>query len=60
MYIALMMRDSKFTDIFEKLLGIDGSSHSGTYGYNALHAAIRNGNPGENYGVQLRSHGKLA
>ena len=45
MYIALMMRDSKFTDIFEKLLGIDGSSHSGTYGYNALHAAIRNGNP---------------
>uniref|UniRef100_A0A0E0BHB4 PGG domain-containing protein n=1 Tax=Oryza glumipatula TaxID=40148 RepID=A0A0E0BHB4_9ORYZ len=42
MFIAAM-RD--FTDIFRKLLGIPGSAHVGCYGYNALHAAVRNGNP---------------
>ncbi|XP_062202925.1 ankyrin repeat-containing protein NPR4-like [Phragmites australis] len=43
MFIAVM-RD--FTDIFEKLLEIPDSSHVGTYGHNALHAAVRNGNAG--------------
>ncbi|EEE51922.1 hypothetical protein OsJ_33532 [Oryza sativa Japonica Group] len=42
MYIAVM-RD--FTDIFRKLLGIPGSAHVGCHGRNALHAAVRNGNP---------------
>lgn len=46
MFIAVM-RD--FTDVSEKLLGIPGSSHVGTYGHNALHATVRNGNAGENY-----------
>uniref|UniRef100_A0A0D3HK66 PGG domain-containing protein n=2 Tax=Oryza TaxID=4527 RepID=A0A0D3HK66_9ORYZ len=41
MFIAVM-RD--FTDVSEKLLGIPGSSHVGTYGHNALHATVRNGN----------------
>lgn len=45
MYIAVM-RD--FTDIFRKLLGIPGSAHVGCHGRNALHAAVRNGNPGKN------------
>lgn len=46
MFIAVM-RD--FTDVSEKLLEIPGSSHVGTYGHNALHATVRNGNAGENY-----------
>ncbi|KAM3355363.1 hypothetical protein ACQJBY_025877 [Aegilops geniculata] len=43
MYMAAM-RD--FTDISEKLLEIPGSAHTGPCGYNALHAAVRNGNAG--------------
>ncbi|EAY75428.1 hypothetical protein OsI_03331 [Oryza sativa Indica Group] len=43
MFIAVM-RD--FTDVSEKLLEIPGSSHVGTYGHNALHATVRNGNAG--------------
>ncbi|WVZ64167.1 hypothetical protein U9M48_013730, partial [Paspalum notatum var. saurae] len=41
MFIALM-RD--FTDVFEKLLEIPDSAHSGVFGFNVLHAAVRNGN----------------
>jgi ankyrin repeat protein len=48
MFIAVM-RD--FTDIFEKLLKISDSAHGGTSGYNALHAAVRNGNQGETYTI---------
>ncbi|CAL4948018.1 unnamed protein product [Urochloa decumbens] len=42
MFIAVM-RD--FTDVFEKLLAITVSAHSGAIGFNALHAAVTNGNP---------------
>ncbi|XP_062197953.1 ankyrin repeat-containing protein At5g02620-like [Phragmites australis] len=41
MFIAVM-RD--FTDVFEALLQIPDSAHSGISGFNALHAAVRNGN----------------
>ncbi|KAJ1275137.1 hypothetical protein BS78_05G113500 [Paspalum vaginatum] len=41
MFIAVM-RD--YVDVFEKLLEIPGSAHGGARGYNALHAALRNGN----------------
>uniref|UniRef100_A0A0D9XQW3 PGG domain-containing protein n=1 Tax=Leersia perrieri TaxID=77586 RepID=A0A0D9XQW3_9ORYZ len=42
MYLALT-RD--FKDVFEKLFAIPGSAHSGSYSYNVLHAAVKNGNP---------------
>ncbi|KAJ1275132.1 hypothetical protein BS78_05G113400 [Paspalum vaginatum] len=41
MFIAVM-RD--YVDVLEKLLGIPESSDRGAYCYNALHAAVRNGN----------------
>ncbi|XP_040384617.1 ankyrin repeat-containing protein ITN1-like isoform X2 [Oryza brachyantha] len=41
MFIAVM---KDFTDVSEKLLEIPESSHVGTYGHNALHATVRNGN----------------
>ncbi|KAJ4794762.1 ankyrin repeat family protein [Rhynchospora pubera] len=43
MYIAV---SRGFSDVSERLLKIPISSHVGTYGENALHAAVRNGNPG--------------
>ncbi|KAG8089681.1 hypothetical protein GUJ93_ZPchr0011g28421 [Zizania palustris] len=42
MFIAAMR---EFTDVFRKLLEIPESAHVGSCGYNALHAAVRNGNP---------------
>ncbi|KAL6660512.1 hypothetical protein ACP70R_001547 [Stipagrostis hirtigluma subsp. patula] len=41
MFIAVVRN---YADIFEKLLEIPDSAHGGTYGHNALHAAVRNGN----------------
>ncbi|KAL6658575.1 hypothetical protein ACP70R_004161 [Stipagrostis hirtigluma subsp. patula] len=41
MFLAVM-RD--FADVFEALLMIPDSAHGGARGYNALHAAVRNGN----------------
>ncbi|CAO2141254.1 unnamed protein product [Urochloa humidicola] len=43
MFIAVTRND---VDIFEKLLEIPDSADSGAFGYNALHAAVRNGNSG--------------
>uniref|UniRef100_A0A0E0MEC5 Uncharacterized protein n=1 Tax=Oryza punctata TaxID=4537 RepID=A0A0E0MEC5_ORYPU len=45
MFIAAMRNSA---DIFDKLLSIPYSSHSGCAGDNTLHAAARNGNSGEN------------
>lgn len=45
MFIAAM-RD--FTDVLKKLLEIPESAHVGNNGKNALHAAVRSGNAGEN------------
>ena len=45
MFIAVMRN---FTDVFDKLLEIPDSAHSGAFGFNVLHAAVRNSNPGEN------------
>ncbi|RLM69413.1 protein ACCELERATED CELL DEATH 6-like isoform X1 [Panicum miliaceum] len=42
MFIAVMRN---FTDVLDKLLEIPESAHSGVFGFNVLHAAIRNGNP---------------
>lgn len=44
MFIAAMRN---FEDVVDKLLGIADSAHSGASGFNALHAAVRNGNTGE-------------
>jgi ankyrin repeat protein len=44
MFIAVMRN---YADVSEKLLEIPDSAHGGAYGYNALHAAVRSGNPGE-------------
>ncbi|KAK3119876.1 hypothetical protein QOZ80_9AG0676970 [Eleusine coracana subsp. coracana] len=41
MFIAVMRN---YADICEKLLEIPDSAHGGAFGYNALHAAVRNGN----------------
>ncbi|KAM0859630.1 hypothetical protein ACQ4PT_047062 [Festuca glaucescens] len=41
MFVAVM---KGFTDVTEKLLEIPGSAYSGPHKYNALHAAVRNGN----------------
>ncbi|KAL6658579.1 hypothetical protein ACP70R_004165 [Stipagrostis hirtigluma subsp. patula] len=41
MFIAVM---KNYADVFEKLLEIPDSAHGGAFGYNALHAAVRNGN----------------
>ncbi|WVZ53436.1 hypothetical protein U9M48_004379 [Paspalum notatum var. saurae] len=41
MFLAVMRG---YADVFEKLLEIPGSAHGGAYGFNALHAAVRNGN----------------
>lgn len=43
MFIAVMRN---YADVSEKLLEIPDSAHGGAYGYNALHAAVRSGNPG--------------
>ncbi|KAJ1275170.1 hypothetical protein BS78_05G115600 [Paspalum vaginatum] len=43
MFIAVR-RD--FKDVFEQLLKVHDSAHCGTRGYNVLHAAVCNGNPG--------------
>jgi hypothetical protein len=40
-----------YADVFEKLLEIPDSAHVGAHSFNALHAAVRNGNSGEKYGV---------
>ncbi|KAJ1264895.1 hypothetical protein BS78_08G036900, partial [Paspalum vaginatum] len=42
MFIAVMRN---YPDVFEKLLEIPDSADRGAYGYNALHAAVRSGNP---------------
>lgn len=44
MFIAVM-RD--YEDVFDAILNTAGSAHAGAGGYNALHAAVRNGNSGE-------------
>jgi ankyrin repeat protein len=44
MFIAAMRN---FEDVLDKLLGIHDSADSGAFGFNALHAAVRNGNKGE-------------
>lgn len=44
LFIAVMRN---YADVAEKLLEIPDSAHVGAYGYNALHAAVRSGNPGE-------------
>ncbi|KAJ1276884.1 hypothetical protein BS78_05G250600, partial [Paspalum vaginatum] len=41
MFIAVMRN---YVDIFERLLEIPDSAHGGPTSYNALHAAVRNGN----------------
>ncbi|CAN6380939.1 unnamed protein product [Urochloa humidicola] len=41
MFIAVMRN---YEDVFEKLLGVPESAHGGAWGFNALHAAVRNGN----------------
>jgi ankyrin repeat protein len=46
MFISVM-RD--YEDITKVLLEIEDSADGGTFGFNALHAAIRNGNSGETY-----------
>ena len=46
MFIAVMRN---FTDVLDKLLEIPDSAHSGAFRFNVLHAAVRNGNPGETY-----------
>ncbi|KAF8711355.1 hypothetical protein HU200_029384 [Digitaria exilis] len=43
MFIAGMRN---FMDVFDKLLEVPDSAHSGACGYNVLHAAVRNGNSG--------------
>ncbi|KAF8730808.1 hypothetical protein HU200_016671 [Digitaria exilis] len=43
MFIAAMRN---FMDVFDVLLEIPDSAHSGACGYNVLHAAVRNGNSG--------------
>jgi ankyrin repeat protein len=49
MFISVM-RD--YEDITKPLLEIEDSAHGGTFGFNALHAAVRNGNSGETCEVQ--------
>jgi ankyrin repeat protein len=44
MFIAVLRNDA---EVFEKLLGIPDSAHGGAHGWNALHAAVKNGNSGE-------------
>lgn len=44
MFIAVMRG---FTDVSQRLLEIPDSVHSGGFGYNSLHAAVRNDNSGE-------------
>ncbi|KAM0867130.1 hypothetical protein ACQ4PT_042198 [Festuca glaucescens] len=41
MFVAVMRN---FTDVALRLLEISDSAHGGQYGYNSLHAAVRNGN----------------
>ena len=43
MFLTVMRN---FTDVFEKLLEVPDSAHGGISGYNALHATVRNDNPG--------------
>ncbi|CAO2141247.1 unnamed protein product [Urochloa humidicola] len=42
MFMAAMRN---FTDVVEKLLNIPDSAQTGPFGFNALHAAVRNSNP---------------
>ncbi|KAJ1685332.1 hypothetical protein LUZ63_016722 [Rhynchospora breviuscula] len=52
MYMAALRG---FNDVLERLLKIPLSSHVGTFNENALHAAVRNGNPGiAKYIVEVR------
>ena len=44
MFIAVLRNGA---EVFVKLLGIPDSAHGGASGWNALHAAVRNGNSGE-------------
>ena len=44
MFIAAMRN---YADVVEKLLEVPEPAHGGSWGYNALHAAVRNGNAGE-------------
>jgi ankyrin repeat protein len=50
MFIAVMRG---LTDVFEKLLKTPGSADAGACGYNALHAAVKNGNSGQPCGMPL-------
>jgi len=43
MFMAVMRN---YADVVEKLLEIPDSAHGGACGWNALHAAVRNDNPG--------------
>lgn len=52
MFIAVLRG---YTEVFEKLLKIQGSAHSGTMGYNALHAAVKYGHIGQTYTTNFRS-----
>ena len=44
LFIAAMRN---YADVVEKLLEVPEPAHGGSWGYNALHAAVRNGNAGE-------------
>jgi len=43
MFMAVMRN---YADVLEKLLEVPDSAHGGACGWNALHAAVRNNNPG--------------
>lgn len=43
LFIAAMRN---FTEVSDKLLEVPGSAHSGAFGFNVLHAAVRTGNLG--------------
>ena len=50
MFISVMRG---YEDITKVLLEIEDSAHGATFGFNALHAAVRNGNPGETYNRKI-------
>jgi hypothetical protein len=35
-----------FTEVLDRLLEVPDSAHSGAFGFNVLHAAVRSGNLG--------------
>jgi len=45
-----------YEDVFERLLEIPYSAHGGAYGYNTLHAAVRNGNSRETCQTKIRGN----